>query len=819
MKFELLERSRMKAIGLLAVAGVALVGMSAGTGSAGPGPELGPGMVSWRPVNPDQSNELIERYCTRCHNDRRLVGNFSLDEFDAASAHQQAEVAERMIRKLRAGMMPPPGARRPEESELQGLAGQLEGTVDEAAALAPRPGTRTFQRLNQAEYAASVRDLLALDIDPEAYLPPDTKSANFDNIADVQMLSPTLMDAYLNAAAEVSRLAVGDPGATATEATYKVPRLASQTEYVEGAPFGTRGGLSVVHTFPADGEYRFRVLMQPTPTGQLFGRTARDEVLEISVDGERVAVLEIERWMSQSDPNGTEIETPPVDIRAGPHRVSAAFLPTQEGPVADVLSPIGHSLADTQIGLAYGITTVPHLRELRIGGPLTVTGVSDTPSRREIFRCRPTAPGEEEACAERIITRLATRAFRRPIESNDLTDLMAFYRQGEDEGGFEAGIGVALQAILASPHFLFRIEELAAPTEIEGVYALSDLDLATRLSFFLWGSPPDDELLSVADEGRLSDPDVMGAQVERMLASPAAEGLGHRFAAQWLRLSDIEKVHPDALRYPDYDTQLAEDLVEETIRFFNHLVAEDRSVLELMTADYTFVNQRLAQHYDIPGVAGVDFEKVQYPDDRRRGLLGHGSVLTLTSHANRTSPVLRGKWVMEVLLGTPPPPPPPNVPGLEETGDAQDGRFLSVREQMEMHRANPSCNSCHSMIDPLGLALENYDVTGRWRIKDSGNDIDVGGELYDGTPLTSVADLRTALLSRPDPLLRTFTENLMAYALGRRVEYYDMPTVRSIVRQAAAEDYRISAFITGIVQSPAFTMKADLDIATIEASY
>ncbi|MBT8337064.1 MAG: DUF1592 domain-containing protein [Gemmatimonadetes bacterium] len=809
----------MKAIGLLAVAGVALVGMSAGTGSAGPGPELGPGMVSWRPVNPDQSNELIERYCTRCHNDRRLVGNFSLDEFDAASAHQQAEVAERMIRKLRAGMMPPPGARRPEESELQGLAGQLEGTVDEAAALAPRPGTRTFQRLNQAEYAASVRDLLALDIDPEAYLPPDTKSANFDNIADVQMLSPTLMDAYLNAAAEVSRLAVGDPGATATEATYKVPRLASQTEYVEGAPFGTRGGLSVVHTFPADGEYRFRVLMQPTPTGQLFGRTARDEVLEISVDGERVAVLEIERWMSQSDPNGTEIETPPVDIRAGPHRVSAAFLPTQEGPVADVLSPIGHSLADTQIGLAYGITTVPHLRELRIGGPLTVTGVSDTPSRREIFRCRPTAPGEEEACAERIITRLATRAFRRPIESNDLTDLMAFYRQGEDEGGFEAGIGIALQAILASPHFLFRIEELAAPTEIEGVYALSDLDLATRLSFFLWGSPPDDELLSVADEGRLSDPDVMGAQVERMLASPAAEGLGHRFAAQWLRLSDIEKVHPDALRYPDYDTQLAEDLVEETIRFFNHLVAEDRSVLELMTADYTFVNQRLAQHYDIPGVAGVDFEKVQYPDDRRRGLLGHGSVLTLTSHANRTSPVLRGKWVMEVLLGTPPPPPPPNVPGLEETGDAQDGRFLSVREQMEMHRANPSCNSCHSMIDPLGLALENYDVTGRWRIKDSGNDIDVGGELYDGTPLTSVADLRTALLSRPDPLLRTFTENLMAYALGRRVEYYDMPTVRSIVRQAAAEDYRVSAFIIGIVQSPAFTMKADLDIATIEASY
>jgi hypothetical protein len=776
-------------------------------------------MVSWRPVNPDQSNELIEQYCTRCHNDRRLVGNFSLESFDAASAHEQAEVAERMIRKLRAGMMPPPGARRPEESEIQGLAGQLEETVDAAAAESPRPGTRTFQRLNQAEYAASVRNLLALEIDPEGYLPPDTKSANFDNIADAQLLSPTLMDAYLNAAAEVARLAVGDPGATATEATYKVPRLASQTEYVDGAPYGTRGGLSVVHTFPADGEYRFRVLMQPTPTGELFARTARGEVLEISIDGERVAVLEIERWMSQSDPNGTEIETPAVHIRAGPHRVSAAFLPTQEGPVADVLSPIGHSLADTQIGLAYGITTVPHLRELRIGGPLKVTGVSETPSRREIFQCRPTAPGEEEACAERIITRLATKAFRRPLDSDDVTDLMTFYRQGDEEGGFEVGIRTALQAVLASPHFLFRIEELSAPTELEGVYAISDNDLATRLSFFLWGAPPDDELLAVADEGRLSDPDVMRAQVERMLASPAAEALGWRFAAQWLRLSDIEKVHPDALKYPDYDTQIAEDLVEETVRFFNHLVAEDRSVLELMTADYTFVNERLAQHYGIPGVAGVDFEKVEYPDDRRRGLLGQGSVLTLTSHANRTSPVLRGKWVMEVLLGTPPPPPPPNVPTLEETGDAQDGRFLSVREQMEMHRANPSCNSCHSMIDPLGLALENFDVTGRWRIKDSGNDIDVAGELYDGTPLTSVADLRTALLSRPDPLLRTFTENLMAYALGRRVEYYDMPTVRSIVRQAAAEDYRVSAFIMGIVQSPAFTMKADMDIATIEASY
>lgn len=794
----------MKVLGILAGLGLVLVGGSVGT---------------MHPLSPDESNDVIEEYCQRCHNDRRMVGNFSLEGFDAALAHEQAPTAEAMIRKLRAGMMPPPGASRPDEAVLVGLATQLESTVDSAAALNPNPGSRVFQRLNQAEYAASIRDLLTLEIDPEGYLPPDTKSANFDNIADAQLLSPTLMDAYLNAAGEVSRLAVGDPGAIPSEATYKVPRLASQTEHVDGAPFGTRGGVSVVHTFPADGEYRFRVLLQPTPTGELFARTARGEVLEVSVDGARVAVLEIDRWMSQSDPDGTEMETGPVAVRAGPHRVSAAFLPTQEGPVVDILAPIGHSLADTQIGLSYGITTVPHLRELRIGGPFVVTGVSDTPSRRAIFECRPTVPSEEEPCASRILTRLGRKAYRRPLAESDLTDLMDFYREGHALGGFEGGIRTALQALLASPHFLFRIEELGEPAGVPGVYALTDVDLANRLSFFLWGAPPDDELLSVAADGRLGESEVLDAQVRRMLAAPAAEGLGWRFAAQWLRLSDIEKVHPDALKYPDFDTQLSEDLVEETVRFFNHLVAEDRSVLELLTADYTFVNERLARHYDIPGVAGADFEKVAYPEEHRRGILGHASVLTLTSHANRTSPVLRGKWVMEVLLGTPPPPPPPDVPDLDATEQAVDGRFLTVREQMELHRSNPSCNSCHRVIDPLGLALENYDVTGRWRIKDAGNPVDVRGELYDGTPLESVQDLRAALLKRPEPLLRTFTENLMAYALGRRVETFDMPTVRAITRQAAAADHRMSAYILGVVRSDAFRTKAASDVVAPDASH
>lgn len=808
----------MKAVVFLGGLGLLLVGGAVDTTSAVDGPEPDPGMVSVRPLASPESNEVIEEYCQRCHNDRRLVGNFSLEEFDAGSAHEQAEVAESMIRKLRAGMMPPAGSRRPEEGVLEALTSQLEATIDSAALESPNPGSRTFQRLNQAEYAASVKDLFGLEIDPEGYLPPDTKSANFDNIADAQMLSPTLMDAYLNAAAEVSRLAVGDPNAIPSEATYKVPRLASQDEHIPGTPYGTRGGISVEHTFAADGEYRFRILLQPTPTGELFARTARGEVLEVSVDGERVALLEIDRWMTQSDPDGTEIQSEPVFIRAGPHRVAAAFLPTQEGPVVDVLAPIGHSLADTQIGLAYGITTVPHLRELRIGGPFKVTGVSDTPSRREIFQCRPTSADEEEPCASSILSRLGTKAYRRPLQEGELDDLMMFYRQGYEQGGFESGVGVALQAMMASPHFLFRIEEITEDPIAEGIYPLSDVDLASRLSFFLWGAPPDEELLSVAAEGRLSDPEVMDAQVDRLLSSPEADRLGWRFAAQWLRLSDIEKVHPDALKYPDYDTQLADDMVEETVLFFNHLVEEDRPVLELLTADYTFANERLARHYGMQGIAGEDFEQVAYPSEHRRGLLGQGSILTLTSHANRTSPVLRGKWVMEVLLGTPPPAPPPDVPTLEATGDAVDGRFLSVREQMEMHRANPSCNSCHRVIDPLGLALENYDVTGRYRIKDAGNPVDVAGELYDGTPLTSVADLRGALVNRPEPFVRTFTENLMAYALGRRVEYFDMPTVREITRQAAAQEFRMSAFIKGVVRSDAFRAKAEAGAVTDEAS-
>jgi len=766
-------------------------------------------LVDLPPIDYEQANDVIQDVCVGCHNDRRLSGNLSLLEYDAARAFENRPVSEAIITKLRAGMMPPPGRRRPAEEVLQGLAATLEEQLDSFAVANPDPGVRSFQRLNQAEYRNAVRDLLALEIDPEGYLPPDTKSNNFDNIADAQLLSPTLMDSYLNAAAKIARLAVGDATAIPEEATFTVPRLASQWEWVEGAPFGTRGGVSEVHVFPADGEYTFRIRMQPTPTGSLFGRTASNESIEISVDGERVALVPVDRFQHERDPTGMDIYVDArVHITAGPHRVSAAFLPNFEGPVEDILAPVGHSLADTQIGLAYGVTALPHLRDLVVTGPFDVTGVSDTPSRREIFVCRPTAPAEEEPCARRIIERLATEAYRRPLGEGDMDALMSFYAQGAEDGGFEAGIRNGVQAILASPYFIFRIER-ADGTAMDGrVERISDADLASRLSFFLWGTVPDEHLLATARDGRLSDQEVLLGEVRRMLESPEADALGARFAAQWLRLSDIEKVHPDALSYPDYDLQLSEMMVEETELFFNQIVADDRSVLELLTADWTVINERLAEHYEIPGVAGPEFRVVKYADARRRGLLGHGSILTLTSHANRTSPVLRGKWVMEVLMGTPPPPPPPNVPELEESENAAEpGVFLTVREQMELHRESPSCNSCHIFIDPIGLALENFDVTGMWRTRDKATPVDPTGELYDGTPLNGPGDLRSALQNRPEPFLRTFTTNLMAYALGRRIEYFDQPTVRAIVADARARDYAITAFIEGVVTSPAFQMR------------
>ena len=752
------------------------------------------------------TNSVIQTVCVRCHNDERLRGNMSLVSFDADVPLENHALAEKIIGKLRAGMMPPPGTRRPEEAVLTGMAEELEARIDAVSLAHPNPGTRTFQRLNRAEYARSVRGILDIDVDVSAFLPTETMSDNFDNIADVQMMSATLMEGYLRAANQISRMAVGDPGAGPRQVTYKVPKTASQAVRAEGAPLGTRGGISVVHIFPADGEYVFKLEMHPGPTGFLYGMTALDEEIEVSINGERVALLEIDPFMSESDPKGMTIETEPIHVRTGPQRVTAAFILKAEGPDIDLIQPIDYKLADSNIGSAYGVTTLPHLRDFIITGPFVVTGISDTPSRRKIFSCRPTSQAEERPCAEAIIFELGSQAYRRPVRTDEVEDLMRFFDMGSEEGGFEVGVRTALQAILASPHFVFRLEEAPVDAKPGEVYRIRDVDLASRLSFFLWGTSPDAELLEVAGSGRLSQPEVLQEQAYRLLDDPRSEALATRFASQWFRLQDTEKIHPDANHYPYWDNQLVHAMRRETQLFFENLVREDASFFELLTADYTFVNEQLAKHYGIPGISGTDFQRVQLSAGERRGLLGHGSILLLTSHADRTSPVLRGKWVMEVLLGTPPPPPPPDIPDLEATDAAKDGRFLTVRERMEIHRSNPACRSCHRVIDPIGLALENFDVTGGWRIKDQGRLVDSTGELYDGTPITSASDLRAALLKRPDSLVRTFTQNLMAYALGRRIDYYDMPTVRDIGRKAAAKDYRMTEFILGVVNSPAFQM-------------
>ena len=769
------------------------------------------GSVDLHEVSEDVStNDVIQDTCVRCHNERRLSGNLSLVGFDADEADQNAEIAERMIRKLRAGMMPPVGARRPGGDTLQTVVEELERVVDAAASRNPNPGGRTFQRLNRAEYEQAIRDLLLLKVDASEWLQNDQMSANFDNIADVQSLSATLLESYLNAASEISRWALGNRSAPAVDQVYKLPEYISQHpwDHVEGAPYGTRGGMVIDHVFPADAEYVFAMTFNG-------GRNARLEDVDISIDGERVALLHYTRSGAGADGRGgSGIRTEPIMLRAGQHKVSAAFIRRGDGPYEDLLRPHEWSLAGGGSG-GNGITSLPHLRDLMVSGPYNTTGISETATRSKVFSCRPTVPSEELGCAREIVSRLASEAYRRPLSDNDISGLMNFYSAGSARGGFEGGVRRALEAILASPHFVFRFEREPENKDPGETYRLSDVDLASRLSFFLWGMPPDAELLEIAAEGKLSNKE-LERQSQRMLADPRSEALGTRFAGLWLRLQDLYKVRPDPNFYPNFDENLADAMRRETELFFYDLVREDKSFLELFSADYTFVNERLARHYGIPGVSGNHFRRVDYLEDQRRGLLGQGSVLVLTSMANRTSPVLRGKWVMEVLLGTPPPPPPPGVPDLDETGTVSDGKFLTTRERMELHRESPACSSCHSLMDPIGLALDNYDVTGRWRLRENGNPIDTRGDFYDGTPVSEPVELINALLKRPIPLVRNFTENLMAYALGRRVEHYDQPVVREISKNAEKDDYRLSSFIMGIIQSDAFQMKRAALISTAE---
>ena len=751
--------------------------------------------------------DLAKQYCIGCHSEKGKAGGLSLAAFDAAHADQNADVAEKVIHKLRLGMMPPPGARRPDGAVLTQFASSLETTIDAAAVLRPNPGRRPFQRLNRAEYARSVHEVLALDIDVNAFLPPDTLSAGYDNIADVQTFSPTLMEGYLRAAGRISTLAVGDRNASPSEATFKVPRTQSQMKHIDGTPWGTRGGIVVTHTFPADGDYSFRIMLHGTPTGQLFGSVSnRSEQIDLSINGERVALLDIDYKISETDKNGLNLTTPRIHVKAGPQRIAAAFIQKFDGVVDDLISPIDYTLADTEYGDNAGITILPHLRDFSITGPYKVTGVSDTPSRRKVFICRPTSQADEIPCARKILAGLAGEAYRRTANNEDVESLMEFYGDARTGHDFEAGIKAALQALLASPKFVFRFESTPSMAKPGQTYRISDVDLASRLSFFIWNTVPDAELVKAAGAGTLHTPPVLEKQVRRMIADPRAEALSTRFASQWLRLQDVEKIHPDALLFPGFDNELAESYKRETELFFDSIVREDRNILDLLTADYTFVNERIARVYRMPNIVGERFQRVTVPDERR-GILGQGSVLMQTAVADRTSPVQRGKWIMEVLLGSPPPAPPADVPPLDDTKAATaSGKSLSTRERMEEHRKNPQCASCHKVIDPLGLALENFDVLGAWRIKDNGVSVDANGVLYDGTKMAGPADLRSALLNHSDGLIRNFTSNLMSFAIGRRIEYYDQPSIRAIAKKAAQNGNRFSSFVLGIVDSPAFQM-------------
>jgi hypothetical protein len=747
-----------------------------------------------------EQRKVIDRYCINCHSVKDHAGGLALENIDLEHIARDAQTWEKVIRELRAGVMPPPGKPRPDFAAEHALRLSLEDAID--SNVERIPGLSSTRRLSRAEYARAVHDLLDLDVDGDALLPPDSVPALSD-AADTASLSPAVMEEYLRAADKVAALALGEPNAASSSVTYAVSSAASQMRPVDGAPAGTRGGVSVMHDFPADGEYEFTARLEAAANGALIGGSAPDKQVEISINGERVALLDPRT--AESHGGRTDLKTQRIFVKAGPQRLSAAFLQRFSGLVDDLVAPIESTLGDTIA--APQVLQLPRVQHLNVTGPFDATDVSDTPSRRRVFHCRPVRPEDQEPCARSILTELAERAYRRPLEDEDVDTLVKFYWDGREGGDFESGIRAALRAILASPQFVLRAERQPSDVGPGEIYRISDAELATRLSFFLWSSLPDQELLDAAREGRLHAQDELESQVRRMLADPRSEALASRFAAEWLGLGRLDAVMPDAPLYPNYDRTLAISLRRETELLFDSIVRDDSSVLDLLTSDYTFVDERLAAHYKIPGVLGNRFRRVVIEDEHRRGLLGQGSILTMTSHADRTSPVTRGKWVLETLLGVTPPPPPPDAPLLDKVDAVKDGHVLSGRERLEAHRADPACASCHEIIDPVGLALENYDVTGLWRINDGGASIDTHATLFDGTAVSGPDDLRALLLRYQDAFIATFTENLMSYALGRRVEYYDMPTIRDIDRDAASGGNKLSAFVLGIVESTPFQFK------------
>jgi mono/diheme cytochrome c family protein len=754
--------------------------------------------------------EFTKQYCISCHNERLKTAGLVLDSRDFEHPAADAEVWEKVVRKVQVGMMPPAGVPHPDQAARQALVASLSGALDEAARANPNPGRPALHRLNRTEYANAIRDLLDLDVDPATLLPPDDSAYGFDNVADVLGVSATLMEQYVSAAGKVSSLAVGDPDVSPAAEVYTIPQDASQDRHVEGLPFGTIGGILATPTIQVAGEYELSATFFRTNLGVLRGLEYEHQ-LEYAVDGARVHLTRLggpEDWAANLENNtliADEIEERAkvrVHLAAGPREVTAAWLKK-----SDAIDPVRatrpvRSSHDTRDPLG-----IPHLMTFTIAGPFKPEGTGDTPSRRKIFTCTPAA-GAEERCARQIITTLVRRAYRGQGTDADVERLMNFWREGRRQRDFDRGVQVALQRVLASPKFVFRAEREPAQLPTGRAYRLSDLEVASRLSFFLWSSIPDDELLEAASRNRLREPAVLERQVRRMLADPKSERFVSNFAGQWLYLRNLSNHQPNSMVFPDYDDNLRQAFWREAELFFESIVREDRNVLDLMTADYTFVNERLALHYGIPNVYGSNFRRVTLTEDARKGLLGKGAILTVTSHATRTSPVVRGKWILDNILNAPPPPPPANVPPLPE--GEESGRVLSMRERMEAHRKNPVCANCHKLFDPIGLAMENFDAVGRLRERDGGSlgvPIDASGELVDGTKVDGVVSLRRALLRQPELFVGTVVEKLMTYALGRGLTADDMPAVRAIIRDAAARDYRLSAVVLGIVRSTPFTMR------------
>jgi hypothetical protein len=763
------------------------------------------GATMWAQPMPLASQKaLVDKYCAGCHNDKVKSGGFSWTKVDLTKPGDSAEELEKVARKLRAGMMPPAGLPRPDAATLKSFTTAVENGLDTHALAHLNPGRPPLHRLNRTEYANSIRDLLAVDIDVSQLLPPDDASHGFDNMADVLTISPALMEGYIRAAGKISREAVGDKEAPALTTTYQISRVISQMRHVEGTPMGTRGGIAVTHDFPADGEYTFKLGFYYSPTGPLFGlNQGKGQQIEISVNGERAALLDINPAMTLANDG---IKTPPIKIKAGPQKIAAAFISTSDGPLEDEYRMVEQSLVDVSAGTIPGVSTLPHLHELSITGPVKVDGLSDTPARRKIFTCRPAAGADEVPCAKKILAALTRQAYRRPTNDNDIEALLGFFQQGRNtEGDFEGGIRTAIQAMIASPEFVFRFERTPANVQAGSNYRVSDLELASRLSYFLWSSAPDDQLIAVANQGTLRNPAILEKQVKRMLADPRSGALTNTFAYQWLHLANLKEWSPDLFLFPDFDRTLAMAATKETEMLFDSVMREDRPITELLTANYTFVNERLAKHYGIPNIMGERFRRVQITDPNRYGLLGETGILMLTSYANRTSPVQRGKYVMEVLMGTPPPNAPPGVPPFKEVG--LNDKPVSVRDRLEEHRKNPVCSSCHSMMDPIGFSLENFNAVGLWRTNDEGFKVDPTGKMFDGSKLDGPVSLRNAILSHSDAFVGAFGESMLAYALGRVIDYRDMPFVRGVEKEAAKADNHFSAFILGIVKSPPFQMR------------